>query len=253
MERIHKIIAQAGVMSRRKAEEAILQGRVTLNGVVVQKLGKSADIDPPVSDQIRVDGLLIQRRSIKKTFIFYKPRGVVTTKFDPQGRQTVMDFFKDEPELNPIGRLDFESEGLLLLSHDGDLALTLTHPRYGTKKVYEVEVLGSVPEHFFTTVITEVPLEDGPGHFDRIDLLDPIEAIDQMNANFEKRPFFANQPATRRDSQCFKVTVSEGRNRFVRRVFAHFGLQVVRLKRIQMGDYHLDDLKPGERRLVQNV
>jgi 23S rRNA pseudouridine2605 synthase len=217
-ERAHKLIAASGLMSRRKAEASILEGRVALNGVVFNDLGRLVD---PLLDVLTVDGAIVKVPEKKRTFLFHKPRGVVTTKSDPEGRPTVMDFFKDVPGVNPAGRLDEDSEGLLLMTEDGDKLLKLTHPRFGTKKVYEVEVQGRGVDGFRELLCREVELSDGPGRFDEI-------------RDLER-------------SGWFEVTVSEGRNRFVRRMFAALGLTVVRLKRVRMGEYSLGDLAPGER------
>lgn len=222
-ERAQKIIAQSGLMSRRAAEVAIAAGRVALNGLVFTEMGTLIDA---ASDVLTVDGKQIKTIEIKRTFIFYKPRGVMTTKTDPEGRPTVMDYFKDDLALNPVGRLDFESEGLLLLTHDGELLLKLTHPRYGVQKVYEVECEGKGRMGYLREFLKGIALSDGPGKFDACEVFEP--------------------------SRKFLVTVSEGRNRFVRRMFGEVGLAVVGLKRIRMGIYELGDLKPGERLEVKN-
>jgi 23S rRNA pseudouridine2605 synthase len=221
-ERLQKIIAAAGVMSRRKAEEAILQGRVRLNGAIVTELGTQAEAGV---DRIEVDDAPVGVRAAedKRTVVFYKPRGCMTTKHDDRGRRTVMDYFTDDPALNPVGRLDFESEGLLLMTHDGDLLLRLTHPRYGFEKKYEVTVTGEWTNAITARLLGGVELEDGPGRFDRVEKL------------------------TSPDST-FLVTVSEGRNRFIRRMISAVGLEVTRLKRVEMGPVRLKTMKAGERR-----
>ena len=229
-ERAHKLIAQSGMMSRRKAEEAIAEGRVALNGVVFTQMGQMVDLS---KDSLTVDGIEVQLKLNKKTFLFYKPRGVVTTKQDEFGRPTVMDYFKEDLTLNPVGRLDFDSEGLLLMTHDGELLLKLTHPRYGIKKVYEVDVVGKFLENFQESLLTEVVLSDGPGKFD--ELIDQGEVIARDG---------------RGGGRQYRVVVSEGRNRFVRRMFQAVGLTVTRLKRLKMGDFELGDLKPGEKKEV---
>ncbi len=233
-ERAHKLIAQSGLMSRRKAELAIAEGRVALNGVVFTEMGTLVDLS---TDLLTVDGILIKPKTEKHTYLFHKPRGVVTTKQDELGRPTVMDYFRDDLSLNPVGRLDFDSEGLLLMTHDGDLLLKLTHPRYGVKKIYEVEVSGGVTHSGWLQLqqdlLTSVTLDDGPGKFDAIEIIG-----DSTTGN-------SSSSITQ-----FKVTVSEGRNRFVRRMFEALGLRVVRLKRTQMGEHELGDLKPGEKRKI---
>jgi 23S rRNA pseudouridine2605 synthase len=136
-----------------------------------------------------------------------------------------MDYFRDYPGVNPVGRLDFDSEGLLLLSEDGDLLLKLTHPRYGVEKVYVVEVEGKVLPGELERLLSGVLLSDGAGKFDRLEVI--------------------------REGFSYRATVSEGRNRFVRRMFAAVGLTVRRLKRTRMGQYTLGDLRPGERREIE--
>jgi 23S rRNA pseudouridine2605 synthase len=219
-ERAHKRIAASGIMSRRKAEDAIREGRVAVNGEVFTDPGRTV-LD---MDLLTLDGIPVRTPEKKRTFLFHKPRGVVTTKSDPEGRPTVMDFFRDVPGVNPVGRLDFDSEGLLLMSEDGDLLLRLTHPRYGIQKVYEVEVEGRGADGYVGKLCDSVELSDGPGRFDGLQVL--------------------------RKDQRFLVTVSEGRNRFVRRMFGAVGFAVIRLKRVRIGEYELGDLKPGERREI---
>lgn len=231
-ERIQKVIAQAGIMSRRKAEEAIAEGRVTLNGVVVREMGHTVDLDV---DQLSVDGnpVVAKTQTEKRTYLFYKPREVLTTKSDDRGRKTVMEFFPEDQALNPVGRLDYDSEGLLLMTHDGDLLLKLTHPRYEIEKIYEVEVLAGgvpVPADFQKRLLSGIHLEDGDGKFD------VIESIPSTSKNAQVK--------------AFKVIISEGRNRFIRRMFQAVGLDVTRLKRVKMGEFEIGDLKPGEKREV---
>lgn len=220
-ERAQKVIAASGRMSRRKAEEAIRDGRVSLNGTVFTEMGTLVDLSV---DELLLDGEAIVVPEKKRTFLFYKPRGYVTTKDDPDGKPTIMQFFKDLPSLNPVGRLDLESEGLLLLTEDGDLLLKLTHPRYGVQKVYEVEVEGQGVPSYIQHLLNGVELSDGLGKFDSCEQQD-----------WKKQ---------------FLVTVSEGRNRFVRRMFAAVGFTVVRLKRVRMGEYELQDLNPGDRKEI---
>lgn len=158
--------------------------------------------------------------------VFYKPRGVLTTKSDDRGRRTVMEYFPEDPSLNPVGRLDFESEGLLLMTHDGDLLLKLTHPRYGFQKKYHVWIRPTPlrPEQM-ELLLKGIELEDGMGRFEGC------------------------QP----EGDFFDVTVSEGRNRFIRRMFAAIGCEVTRLKRIQMGPVKLGDLAAGAKRPLSEL
>src|SRR3954469_24003686 len=137
-ERLQKILSQAGVASRRLAEELISQGRVQVNGATVTELGTKAD---PDTDHIKVDGRRIQAQKRKRYILLHKPRGYITTRSDPQGRPTVLDLLRGVREyVYPVGRLDYDSEGLLLLTNDGDLATRLTHPRHEVDKVYEARV-----------------------------------------------------------------------------------------------------------------
>src|SRR5256885_14140222 len=142
-ERLQKIIAHAGVASRREAEAMIRQGRVTVNGQVVTELGPKADAD---RDHIKVDGKLIVREETHRYILLYKPKEVMTTVVDPQGRRTVIDLVRGIRErISPVGRLDFHSEGLVLLTNDGELAFKISHPTSGSVKTYNVKVRG-VPE-----------------------------------------------------------------------------------------------------------
>ena len=141
--RLQKVIATAGVASRRAAETLMQEGRVTVNGVVVSTLGARAN---PETDDIRVDGRRVGRGGRRRYLLLHKPRGVVTTRDDPQRRRTVMDFLSGVSEsVYPVGRLDYDSAGLLLLTNDGDLAARLTHPRHGLEREYEARVRG-VPD-----------------------------------------------------------------------------------------------------------
>src|SRR5438552_14599738 len=145
MERLQKILSQAGIASRRASEKLMLEGRVTVNGLAVRELGTKADA---TRDDIRVDGRRIKLPERHRYILLNKPRGYVTTRSDPQKRPTVMDLLRGVTEyVYPVGRLDFDSEGLLILTNDGDLAARLTHPRHGVARVYEARVLGVPDEH----------------------------------------------------------------------------------------------------------
>src|ERR671934_3136571 len=145
MDRLQKILSQAGVASRRASEQLMLDGRVTVNGETVRELGTKADA---AHDDIRVDGRRIRVPERHRYLLLNKPRGYVTTRSDPQRRRTVLDLLHGVREyVYPVGRLDFDSEGLLLLTNDGDLAARLTHPRHGVARVYDVRVLGEPDRH----------------------------------------------------------------------------------------------------------
>src|SRR5213078_421620 len=145
MDRLQKILSQAGIASRRASEKLMLEGRVSVNGSTITELGAKAD---PSRDDIRVDGRRIKSDERRRYLLLNKPRGYVTTRSDPQRRKTVIDLMGGVREyVYPVGRLDFESEGLLLLTNDGDLAAKLTHPRHGVPRVYEARVLGVPDAH----------------------------------------------------------------------------------------------------------
>lgn len=157
-ERLQKVMAAAGVASRRECEKIILAGRVQVNGVAVTELGTR--VGP--RDRVMVDGKPLHRKTLRKTYLLYKPRGVVTTMKDPQGRRTVADLMAGlRQRLYPVGRLDYQTEGLLLMTNDGELAQHLTHPSHHVDKTYEVEVKGRVPEEKLDVLRLGVPLEDG--------------------------------------------------------------------------------------------
>src|SRR5256885_4200194 len=145
VERLQKILSQAGIASRRASEKLMVEGRVSVNGATVTELGTKAD---PAHDDIRVDGRRIKTPERHLYLLLNKPRGYVTTRSDPHKRPTVLDLLKGVREyIYPVGRLDYDSEGLLILTNDGDLAARLTHPRHGVARVYEAQVLGAPDAH----------------------------------------------------------------------------------------------------------
>src|SRR5438552_7602164 len=156
-ERLQKILSQAGVASRRASERLMLEGRVTVNGATVRELGSKADA---ARDEIRVDGRRIKIAVRHRYLLLNKPRGYVTTRSDPERRRTVIDLMGGVREyVYPVGRLDFESEGLLLLTNDGDLAAKLTHPRHGVPRVYEARVLGVPDAHDLDRLARGIAIE----------------------------------------------------------------------------------------------
>ena len=226
-ERLQKVLAQAGVASRREAEEYITAGRVKVNGKVVKELGTKVGPDA----FIMVDGHPI-RRERKTYLLFYKPRGVVTTMKDPEGRKTIADYVKDIPQrVYPVGRLDYNTEGLLLLTNDGDLAQAMTHPSHEVNKVYEVTVPGIVPQEKLDLLRIGVKLEDG---------MTAPALVDLTGYDYEKN-------LTR-----FNVTIHEGRNRQVRRMCDYIGFPVRYLRRVQMGTLTIDGLRRGDCRELFN-
>jgi pseudouridine synthase len=227
--RLQKILSQAGIASRRAAEKLIADGRVSLNGRTVREMGVKAD---PSTDDVRVDGRRIKAAERLRYILLYKPAGVVTTRSDPQRRTTVIDLLRGVREyVYPVGRLDYDTEGLLLLTNDGDLAAALTHPRHGVERTYEVQVAGMPDEHAIARLRSGIPL-DGRRTL-------PAEATLLTKG--------------RRDRDgLLLMTIREGRNRQVRRMCEAVGHPVKRLRRIRIGPISDRRLKAGQwRELTQ--
>ena len=218
MERLQKLIARAGVCSRREAEKLISAGRVTVDGKIITELGAKADIN----QKIRVDGKILHFDTEKIYLLLNKPRGYVSTVKDERGRRTVLELL-DEKFLNqrvyPVGRLDLNSEGLIILTNDGDLTNALIHPRFEVKKTYRAKISGSITEEKLDKLRAGIELDDG--------LTAPAKIY-------------------RLDKDLIEVTIHEGRNRQVRRMFAAIGCDVKRLKRIRFANLTLDGLKVGK-------
>ena len=226
-ERLQKILSKAGVTSRRKAEGLILQGRVSVNGKIVRELGSKAVLG---KDEICVDGKALEPESEEVVLALFKPRRCVTTLHDPQGRPTVADFVNNFPmRLYPVGRLDYDAEGLLLLTNDGELAHRLQHPRYKVPKTYLVKVRGHPPAEALTSLQQGVNLEDG--------ITAPAELIVMEE----------DQKAT-----WLSLTLREGRKHQIKRMCAAVGHPVLRLKRIKVGPIKLDKLRPGQTRRLKS-
>ncbi len=223
-QRLQKCIAQATGLSRRKAEEVIAEGRVRVNGVIVSDQGTQASL---LDDVIEVDGEKLKVPDQSHYILLHKPRRVVTTRSDPEGRPTVMELLPAEfQSLYPVGRLDFESEGLLLLTNDGNWANELMHPRYEVEKEYEVTVKNPLHPADQRKLTQGVRLEDGPGHFLSIRLI--------------------------RDTT-YSVIVGEGRNRFIRRMFSALDNEVSRLVRVRIGRLGLGSLRAGDFRALSDL
>lgn len=215
--RLQRALARAGVASRRAAEEIIAAGRVTVNGAVAT-LGQSVDVD---TDDIRVDGRKLARPATARWILLHKPVGVMTTKRDPDGRQTVFDLVPDIPGLTYVGRLDYLTEGVLLLTTDGDAAHRLSHPSGNVPRTYVAIVRGDA-RTAAAQARRGVELEDGPVRPDRV-----------------------TARRTNEGTWEFEVTIREGRKREVRRLCKALGLQVDRLVRTQFGPIVLGNLPPG--------
>ena len=220
--RLQKYMAMCGVAARRKCEEIIGEGRVSVNGVIITEMGTQVE----EGDEVRVDGAIITPEEEKRYVLYHKPAGEVTTVSDEKGRETVMDRFRDFPvRLYPVGRLDYDSEGLLLLTNDGELAQRLTHPSCEVDKVYLARVTGN------------------PSN----------EAIDRLRRGVymegDQRKTYPAEVRVVRDESLFSdivVTIHEGRNRQVRRMFDAVGHKVLLLRRIRFGCVELGDLRRGE-------
>lgn len=229
-ERLQKILARAGIASRRKAEEWITQGRVQVNGQVVAELGTKAD---PLRDHIRVDGKLIHPVSAHRYYMLNKPKGYVTTLSDPQGRPTAMDILsRVRVRLFPVGRLDFASDGLLLVTNDGDLANALTRAASHVEKTYLVKVSGVPNEAALDRLRRGVSIpvgDDGP------------KGRRVRTAPAKIRPFRGGE------NPWYEVILVEGRNRQLRKMFEEIGHHVEKIRRVGYGSLVLD-VPPGEYR-----
>ncbi|MCJ7831977.1 MAG: rRNA pseudouridine synthase [Actinobacteria bacterium] len=218
-ERLQRSLARAGYGSRRACEDLIRSGRVTVNGLEVD-LGRKVD---PGIDRIEVDGHLAPVDPGSRYLMINKPTGMVTTMDDPQGRPTIVDLIPEGPRVFPVGRLDMDSEGLLLLTNDGELANRLTHPRYGVEKEYLVEVTGAPTSKDLAALRRGVDLEDGPAK---------VLSVEVVSSAGERT--------------ALRVVMGEGRKREVRRLMESVSHPVVRLVRVRQGTVRLGGVSPGE-------
>jgi 23S rRNA pseudouridine2605 synthase len=224
-ERLQKVLAHAGVASRRAAEELIVAGRVRVNGTRAH-LGQRVD---PIKDEVEVDGSPVPVAPGLRHYLLNKPTGTVTTTDDEHGRPTVMDLIGEEGRLWPVGRLDIDTEGALIVTNDGELTNRLTHPRYGITKTYLAEVTGRVTRSDVRRLVTGVVLEDGLA--------------------VARRAVVVESTA---DATLVELEMGEGRHREVRRMFEALGYRVARLARVAIGPVVVGRLKPGTyRKLTQ--
>jgi 23S rRNA pseudouridine2605 synthase len=223
--RLQKFLASAGVASRRKAEALILGGRVRVNEVPATELGTRVD---PARDLVTVDGRLVSPRAERVHYLLYKPPGCVTTASDPEGRPTAQAYLAGVPErVFPVGRLDYDAEGALLFTDDGELANRLAHPRYGHRRVYLAKVKGDPPPEALLRMTAGVRLEDGPAR--------ALEAALHEHAD---------------RNVWIRIVGGEGRHHLVKRLCEAVGLQVLRLFRPEFGGVSVGGLRPGRFRAL---
>lgn len=225
LERLQKRIASSGYTSRRKAETLITDGKVKVNGQVVTELGTKVSS----SDTVEVEGIKLEQED-KLYILFNKPAQVITSVSDDRGRKVVTDYFKDiETRIYPVGRLDYDTSGVLLLTNDGEFTNLMTHPRYHIKKKYVAKLKGYLMREEVKALEKGIELEDG--------FTQPAQ-VKVKNQDKDK------------NTTLVEITISEGRNRQVRRMFEHFGHQVSKLTRIQFGPLDLKELNAGEGRVL---
>ena len=221
--RLQKYLADAGVASRRACEELIVSGRVSVNGKIVTKLGTKIN---PENTQVTLDGKAIKSKNTKTYIAFYKPRGVLSTMSDPSGRSSLSSFFSDWSErLFHVGRLDKESEGLILLTNDGDWAQKIAHPKFGLVKKYRVA--------------TDRALS--------------AREIDQLKAGVKIENGVARAISAKRIPEGVEIAIHEGRNQIIRKMIEALGIEVLALIRTEIGSIKLGELKAGKWRYLSDV
>lgn len=225
--RIQKFLSEAGIVSRRKAEKLISEGKITVNGEIVRELWKQID---PEKDCIKLDNKIIKRKQKKIYILLFKPKGYVTTLKDEKGRPTVGNLLKDiKFRVFPVGRLDYNTEGLLILTNDGDISQKMSHPRYGLPKTYMVKVSGILNEKALKRLKGGVKLADG-----------------------KTLPAELKIIKTLKNSCWLEITIREGKRRQIRRMFEMIGHPVRKLKRTKIGFLNLEGLLPGEYRYLSS-
>ena len=228
LSRLNKIIADAGIASRRAADQLILEGRVSVDGEIIIELG--GKYDPEIND-VKVDGESLSINKSKTYLAFHKPAGIISTMSDPEGRANLGDYFKDRKDrLYHVGRLDKDSEGIILLTNDGDLAHRATNPSYGLEKRYLVEVEGEFNKQMSDQLLQGVRLEDGLAR-----------AMKVVHAR-----------AVSKNHHWVEITIHEGRFHIIRRLIESLGLKVLRLIRLDFGPINLGDMKPGRHRVLNS-
>jgi 23S rRNA pseudouridine2605 synthase len=226
LERLQKFLANAGVASRRACEKLIVSGAVTVNGKVVNTLGSKVT----EQDVICVAGKKIKTLEKKIYYVFNKPKNVIVTMQDTRGRETIADYFKDqEPGLHPVGRLDRETMGLLIVTNDGELTNLLTHPRFHIPKKYFVRVKGELSDEKLNNLQNGVKLLNG--------ITSPAQ-VEQVRITGKTTEFY--------------ITIAEGKNRQIREMLLAMGVEVLSLMRVKIGSVSLRGLKLGQKRLLTN-
>lgn len=223
MERLQKVIANSGITSRRKAEELIIKGKVRVNGIVIKELGTKVD----GNDIIEVDGAIINRDVAKVYYILNKPRGVITSVSDEAGRPTVIDYINTDKRIYPVGRLDYDTTGLLILTNDGELANILMHPKNKIPKTYIAKVEGILDK-------------------DSINLLKRGINIEGKKVQIEN--FKIKEKNIEKNTSLIEITIIEGRNHIVKKIFESLKHPVIRLTRIKIAFLDVKELKSGQYR-----
>ena len=222
-EKLHKYLARCGIASRRKSEQLILDGVVEVNGKIIKTLGERVD---PLKDVVKVRGKKVQLPKEKLYYMFFKPEGYLTAASDPEGRPTIFDLLPElKGKVNPVGRLDMDTEGLLFLTNDGDFAFRMTHPKFEVKKTYRAIVQGEITKKALETLSKGVPLEDG--------LTKPAQVVLKEN---------------RKKTSVIELTIHEGKKRQVRRMLSFVGFPVLFLKRIEVDRVPLKHVDKGQYR-----
>ncbi|MEG1395140.1 MAG: pseudouridine synthase [Clostridia bacterium] len=226
-ERLNKYLALSGVASRRGADQFIADGKIKINGKVVTELGTLVDVD---NDTVSCEDIIVKPVSNYSYVLFYKPKGCITTVKDELGRKTIYDFLDLKiAGLFPVGRLDYETEGMLLLTNDGDLAYALTHPSHEVSKTYIAKVEGEMPENKLAQLRKGVEIDGQKTNRSKVKLLEYVDNISKV-----------------------QITITEGRNRQVRKMFEMVEKEVIFLKRVAIGDLKLGGLSRGAYRFLRD-
>lgn len=228
MERLNKYLASTGVASRRGADKLIADSKVKVNGKVVIELGTTIN---EKNDTVTVDDVIVKKETDLKYIMLYKPKGCITTVSDEKGRKTIYDYLEELniPHLIPVGRLDYDTEGLLLMTNDGDLAYKLTHPSYEVPKTYVVKVRGEMPEHKLAQLRKGVIIDGEKTKRARVKLIEFKDDISKL-----------------------QITITEGKNRQIRKMIEAVEKEVIFLKRIAIGDLRLGGLARGGYRFLND-